>query len=146
MSRPILFKVIENRKFPTQGTEIILLSDGESNNPYLHIVPTLKQKGITVHTISVSQQADADMTKLAAETGGKSYTYLETNSVSFADVLSEAISAGTTDAEAMEKVLSYVTRKSTFGNCSNIEDPAKSAHLCNMSRIYHIRHIVMQVS
>ena len=110
LSGPMIFKVIENSQFPTHGTEIILLSDGESNNPYLtNIVPTLQEKGITVHTISVTQNADANMTKLAAETGGKSYTYLETNSVSFADVFSEAITAGITDTEAIEKVFSHVT-------------------------------------
>ena len=122
----LFFKVIDDSHFSTHGTEIILLSDNKRSS-YFGIVHTLKQKGITVNTISVTRNADSvtrnadsvtrnadsDITKLAAETGGKSYTYLKMNSMSLADVLSQAISAGTTDIETIEKVFSHFTRKST---------------------------------
>jgi hypothetical protein len=50
---------------------------------------------VNINTIAVSQQADTLLPDIAKETGGKHYTYLEKETISFAAVFNEALSGGT---------------------------------------------------
>ena len=54
---------------------MILVSDGEENTPpYIaDVTPTLIAKGVTVHTILISDSADNKLVALAAFTKGKSF-------------------------------------------------------------------------
>ena len=54
---------------------LVLVSDGEENEaPYINDVkPTLLQKGVIVHTILISAQAEKKLVELAAFTNGESF-------------------------------------------------------------------------
>ncbi|XP_052218141.1 calcium-activated chloride channel regulator 4-like [Dreissena polymorpha] len=61
------------RKFGTaENSEIILMSDGQDNDPLKLEEATLnaKQAKVTIHTVSISQEADQRMIDLAVSTGG----------------------------------------------------------------------------
>ena len=70
------------------GGTLILVSDGGENKaPTIRAVtPTLKKKSVTVHTILISNNADAKLVKLAADTKGRSF--FDTGSIDTTDLLS----------------------------------------------------------
>jgi len=53
----------------------VLVSDGGENvSPYIAAVkPTLRTKGVIVHTILISDNAEPKLVELSAYTGGKSF-------------------------------------------------------------------------
>ena len=58
------------------GGILILVSDGKEGSDYPRIVdvtPTLIQKRVTVHTVLLTDVADAGMIKLAADTKGTAF-------------------------------------------------------------------------
>ncbi|KAH3810356.1 hypothetical protein DPMN_138747 [Dreissena polymorpha] len=101
------------RKFGTaENSEIILMSDGQDNDPLKLEEATLnaKQAKVTIHTVSISQEADQRMIDLAVSTGGKYFTYLDKGRTSFEAVFSEAISSGIT--EQSTKALKLISDRS----------------------------------
>ncbi|KAK2175750.1 hypothetical protein NP493_711g03078 [Ridgeia piscesae] len=81
-------EVLEANGGSASGGTLILVSDGGENKaPTIRAVtPTLKKKSVTVHTILISNNADAKLVKLAADTKGKSF--FDTGSIDTTDLLS----------------------------------------------------------
>ncbi|KAK3596913.1 hypothetical protein CHS0354_031692 [Potamilus streckersoni] len=84
------------RAVDLENAEVFLISDGEENTaPFIDdVIDDVKQSHLIVHTISVSQDADIKLKNLAQGTGGRSLTYLETPSITFLDVFSQAVISG----------------------------------------------------
>ena len=91
---------------------MVLITDGENNVGNLD---TSRANAINarvkINTLSVSQQADTVLSEIAMETGGNSYTYLETGNISFAAVLAEAFSGTTsiTSAASQSAVVNFLS-------------------------------------
>ncbi|KAL3846450.1 hypothetical protein ACJMK2_017439 [Sinanodonta woodiana] len=86
-------EVLNHGSNNSEGSEIILITDGEENTrPYINEVKAnIVNRRIVVHTVAVSQTADEKLSDLAQLTNGKSYVYLESNTVSFADAMAQTI-------------------------------------------------------
>ncbi|KAL3863240.1 hypothetical protein ACJMK2_005005 [Sinanodonta woodiana] len=93
----------------TDGSEIILISDGKENTaPSASMfLQQILDNWIVVHTIAVSQKADIVLSNLSTASGGKHFTWLETGSTSFADVLSQTITTRGIMASADSTVIIY---------------------------------------
>ena len=60
------------------GAILYVVSDGENNRGDLEAsTASAEQKGVTIHTIAISQAADSTMNDIAHQTGGKAFSYLE---------------------------------------------------------------------
>ena len=60
------------------GAILYVVSDGENNRGDLEAsTASAEQKGVTIHTIAISQAADSTMKDIAHQTGGKAFSYLE---------------------------------------------------------------------
>ena len=81
-------QVLEENGGSASGGTLILVSDGKGNSrPYINeVTPTLVQKSVTVHTILISDEAEAKLVKLAADTNGKSF--FDSGSIDTTDLLS----------------------------------------------------------
>ncbi|XP_053404614.1 calcium-activated chloride channel regulator 1-like [Mercenaria mercenaria] len=90
------------------GSEIIMLSDGGNNVGDLDAsVQKAIEASVTIHSISVSQEADTRMISMATATGGIHISYLETGTTSFASAFMEILSSGVTSyATASTSLLS----------------------------------------
>ncbi|KAK3594734.1 hypothetical protein CHS0354_014159 [Potamilus streckersoni] len=93
----------------TDGSEIILISDGEENNaPFAsNFLQQIMENWIIVNTIAVSQEADILLSNLSTISNGKHFTWLETGYISFADVLSQTITTGGIMSSADSPVIIY---------------------------------------
>ncbi|KAK3586501.1 hypothetical protein CHS0354_033524 [Potamilus streckersoni] len=110
--------LFESSGMSTRESEIILLTDGEENiPPYIaNVTDALIEAGIVVHTISITEDAQKNLKDLAQATGGTFLTFLEEQSVSFIDVLSQVIisSDATPDTNTPETIASH--SKNTLAN------------------------------
>lgn len=91
---------------PSAAEIVVLLSDGQHNTgtPPDSVLPSLKQRGVTVHTIGLGSVDAALMSRIARETGG---TYLFASSARqlsrhFISLLREARSEGLVGSEEGE--------------------------------------------
>ena len=68
-------QVLETGHQPASGGVLVLVSDGWENiGPYIdEVKPTLRSKGVIVHTILTSDDAEPKLVELAAYTRGKSF-------------------------------------------------------------------------
>lgn len=64
------FQVFKNGGFQTDGTEILLLSDGEDNTAKT-CIDEVKNSGAVLHFIALGPSADIFVTEMATITGGK---------------------------------------------------------------------------
>ena len=80
------------------GCEIIVISDGEDNGDVdlNFAVQHAANESVTIHSISISQQADERMISMAQLTGGVHISFLEQGITSFASLFMETISSGIT--------------------------------------------------
>ena len=81
------------------GCEIIVISDGEDNGDVdlNFAVQHAANESVTIHSISISQQADERMISMAKSTGGFHISYLGQENASFASLFMETISSGITE-------------------------------------------------
>ena len=67
--------MLESNQQSASGGVLVLVSDGGENVAPLmaEVKPRLRTKGVIVHTILISDNADPKLVELAAYTGGKSF-------------------------------------------------------------------------
>ncbi|KAL3846427.1 hypothetical protein ACJMK2_017419 [Sinanodonta woodiana] len=103
--------LFESSGMSTRESEIILLTDGEENiEPYIaNVTGELIEAGIVVHTIAVTEEAQKNLKDLAQATGGTFLTFLEDQSVTFIDVLSQVVisSDSIPDTNTPETIASF---------------------------------------
>lgn len=81
---------------PSGGT-LIVISDGRENvSPFVSdIMPEVHNKSVVVHTISVTEQADAIMSNLSSSAGGQSFfDAANYNSTALIDSLAAIVTSG----------------------------------------------------
>ncbi|KFO28030.1 calcium-activated chloride channel regulator 4 [Fukomys damarensis] len=71
------FQVIRNTTFPLDGSEIVLLTDGEDSTAS-SCVDEVKESGVIIHFIALGPQADEAVKEMQNTTGGK-YFYSSDN-------------------------------------------------------------------
>ncbi|KAL1771984.1 calcium-activated chloride channel regulator 4 [Sigmodon hispidus] len=64
------FKVFENGKFQTNGTDIVLLTDGEDSTAGA-CIEEIKESGAVIHLIALGPSADLAVKNMSTLTGGK---------------------------------------------------------------------------
>ncbi|XP_060589557.1 calcium-activated chloride channel regulator 1-like isoform X2 [Ruditapes philippinarum] len=108
----LAIQMFSNELTIPENGEIILISDGRNNEGTLDLarMNAINAK-VKINTIAVSQQADTLLSDIAAETGGKSFTYLENGNFSFAAVFNEAISGGDTVTLAASQSVTLLSEK-----------------------------------
>ncbi|KAL3846499.1 hypothetical protein ACJMK2_017479 [Sinanodonta woodiana] len=103
--------LFESSGMSTRESEIILLTDGEENiEPFIaNVTGELIEAGIVVHTIAVTEDAQKNLKDLAQATGGTFLTFLEDQSVTFIDVLSQVVisSDAIPDTNTPETIASF---------------------------------------
>ncbi|XP_060560514.1 calcium-activated chloride channel regulator 4A-like isoform X2 [Ruditapes philippinarum] len=116
-----LFKMEQGEA--TNG-EIILVSDGENNEGN---IDKSRQKmlteKVTVHTVSVTQDADLVLADISTESGGKHFTYLETGTSSFIALFDEIIVSSHTSASKQTVVLASERINSTTSSIVKLAFP-----------------------
>ncbi|XP_004639372.1 calcium-activated chloride channel regulator 4-like [Octodon degus] len=66
------FQVITNKNFDLDGSEIVLLTDGEDNTAS-SCIGEVRESGAIIHFIALGPTADAAVKEMATITGGKAY-------------------------------------------------------------------------
>jgi uncharacterized protein with von Willebrand factor type A (vWA) domain len=64
----LCLQVIEKKNSQLDGSEIVLLTDGEDNTAS-SCVETVKQSGVIIHLIALGPDADAAVTEMSDITG-----------------------------------------------------------------------------
>ena len=98
-----LLQIFKQKLTDLTGCEIIVVSDGEdSGSVNLNsAVQHAARESVTIHTISISQDADERMISMAKSTGGVHISYLQTGTISFASLFMETISSGITETPSI---------------------------------------------
>jgi calcium-activated chloride channel regulator 4 len=113
------FQVIEKKNSQLDGSEIVLLTDGEDNTAG-SCVETVKQSGVIIHLIALGPDADAAVTEMSDITGGKHF--LATDVAENNGLIDAFGSLTSENADPTQKAVQLESKGSALNNDSWMND------------------------
>jgi calcium-activated chloride channel regulator 4 len=113
------FQVIGKKTSQLDGSEIVLLTDGEDNTAG-SCVETVKQSGVIIHLIALGPDADAAVTEMSDITGGKHF--LATDVAENNGLIDAFGSLTSENADPTQKAVQLESKGSALNNDSWMND------------------------
>ncbi|XP_073935675.1 calcium-activated chloride channel regulator 4-like [Castor canadensis] len=113
------FQAIEKKNSQLDGSEIVLLTDGEDNTAG-SCVETVKQSGVIIHLIALGPDADAAVTEMSKITGGKHF--LATDVAENNGLIDAFGSLTSENADPTQKAVQLESKGSTLNSDSWMND------------------------